>query len=64
MNTSKAVSDDYDMIVQFFDITHSFLERVAMLEHRMPDMWEFQKSLLDVFKALPILCEHTDHVQQ
>lgn len=56
MNASKAVSDDYDMILQFFDITHSFLERVSMLENRMPGIREFQKFLLDVFKALLTLC--------
>ena len=38
MNASKAVSEDYDMIVQFFDIVNSFLERVSMLEDRIPDM--------------------------
>ena len=37
MNASKAVSDDYDMILPFFEIMTSFLERVSMLEGRMPE---------------------------
>jgi len=40
------------MVVQFFDIVHSFLERVSMLENRMPDLKPFQVFLLRVFKAL------------
>lgn len=56
MNASKAVSEDYDMIVSFFDINHSFLERVSMLEGRMPDMWQFQKFLTNVFSSLLRLC--------
>ncbi len=38
MNASKAVSDDYDMIVAFFDIMNSFLERISLLEKRMPQV--------------------------
>jgi hypothetical protein len=56
MNASKAVSDDYDMIVQFFDIVNSFLERVSMLEDRIPDMRPFQLHLMKVFKSLLVLC--------
>jgi len=36
MNASKAVSEDYEMIVSFFDIMHSFLERISMLEKKLP----------------------------
>jgi hypothetical protein len=56
MTASKAVSDDYDMIVQFFDIVNSFLERVSMLEGRIPDMRPFQLHLMKVFKSLLVLC--------
>ncbi|KAH8893455.1 hypothetical protein GQ53DRAFT_840505 [Thozetella sp. PMI_491] len=52
MSASKAVSEDYDMVVQFFDIMNSFLERIAMLENRMPDLKQFQVFLMNVFKSL------------
>lgn len=56
MNASKAVSEDYDMIVTFFDIMHSFLDRVSMLENRVPKEAPFQKFLINVFTALLTLC--------
>ena len=55
MNASRAVSDDYDLIVSFFDIMNSFLERVSMLESRMPDEWQFRHFLVNVFSAIMTL---------
>lgn len=55
MNASKVVSEDYDMIVSFFDIMNSFLERVSMLQSRMPSEWQFRRFLVNVFSAMMTL---------
>ncbi|SPO01191.1 uncharacterized protein DNG_03938 [Cephalotrichum gorgonifer] len=55
MNASNAVSQDYDMIISFFDIMHSFLERISMLESRMPGEWQFRRFLINVFSAMMTL---------
>ena len=55
MNASRAVSEDYDMIVSFFDVMNSFLERISMLESRMPGEWQFRRFLVNVFSAMMTL---------
>ena len=55
MNASKAVSEDYDMIVSFFDVMNSFLQRISMLESRMPPEWQFRRFLINVFSAMMTL---------
>ncbi|SPO05139.1 uncharacterized protein DNG_07825 [Cephalotrichum gorgonifer] len=40
------------MIISFFDIMNSFLERISTLENRMPNEWQFRKFLVNVFSAL------------
>lgn len=55
MNASKVVSEDYDLIVSFFDVMNSFLERVSMLESRMPSEWQFRRFLVNVFSAMMTL---------
>ncbi|MBE3041805.1 AAA family ATPase [Candidatus Bathyarchaeota archaeon] len=55
MNASRAVSDDYDMIISFFDVMNSFLERVSMLESRMPGERPFRRFLVNVFSAMMTL---------
>ena len=55
MNASKVVSEDYDMIISFFDVMNSFLERVSMLESRMPSEWQFRRFLINVFSAMMTL---------
>lgn len=55
MNASRAVSDDFDLIVSFFDIMNSFLERISMLESRMPGEWQFRRFLVNVFSAMMTL---------
>lgn len=52
LNASKVVSEDYDLIVSFFDIMNSFLERVSILENRMPNEWQFKKFLVNVFSSM------------
>lgn len=55
MNASKVVSEDYDMIISFFDVMNSFLERISILESRMPNEAVFKKFLVNVFSALMTL---------
>ncbi|KAH7141733.1 hypothetical protein EDB81DRAFT_760586 [Dactylonectria macrodidyma] len=55
MNASRAVSEDYEMIVSFFDVMNSFLERISMLESRMPGEWQIRRFLVNVFSAMMTL---------
>jgi hypothetical protein len=55
MNASRAVSEDYDMIVSFFDIMNSFLERISLLESRKPSDRQFNRFLVNVFSAMMTL---------
>lgn len=56
MSASKAVSDDYDMIESFFDIMNSFLERLQILETKLPDSKNFKAVLMRVFVSLLGIC--------
>jgi hypothetical protein len=55
MNASKHVSEDYDMIESFFDIMQSFLQRLSLLENKIPAQRAFQEFLIKVFSSLLIL---------
>lgn len=52
MNASKAVSEDYDLIVSFFELMNSFLERISMLEGRSPELSPFPRFLMNVFHCM------------
>ena len=52
MNASKHVSDDYDMIESFFSIMQSFLQRLSLLENKVPPQKAFQTFLINVFSSL------------
>lgn len=52
MSASRTVSEDYDMIVSFFDIMNSFLERISLLESRRPSEQQFSRFLVNVFSAM------------
>ncbi|EON98245.1 hypothetical protein UCRPA7_6226 [Phaeoacremonium minimum UCRPA7] len=56
MSASKAVSDDYDMIESFFDIMNAFLERLQILESKLPDSKNFKAVLMRVFVSLLGIC--------
>ncbi|KAI1856640.1 uncharacterized protein JN550_013747, partial [Neoarthrinium moseri] len=64
MNASKAVSDDLDMIVSFFDIMKAFLSRVSLLEERTPPERQFRQFLMNVFSALLTMCAIATKIQQ
>jgi hypothetical protein len=52
MTASKHVSDDYDMIEGFFSIMQSFLQRLSLLEDKIPPQRAFQAFLVNVFSSL------------
>ncbi|KAL1884038.1 hypothetical protein Daus18300_000147 [Diaporthe australafricana] len=52
MTASKHVSEDYDMIESFFDVMHSFILRLSLLENKIPAQLAFQKHLIFVFSSL------------
>lgn len=52
MTASKHVSEDYDMIESFFDLMHSFISRLSLLENKIPAQAAFQKHLIQVFSSL------------
>lgn len=52
MNASGHVSEDYDMIEGFFGIIQSFLQRLSLLEDKIPTQKAFQKFLINVFSSL------------
>lgn len=56
LNASKNVSKDYDLIEKFFDIMQSFLQRLSLLEGRIPQQEVFQQHVIKVFSSLLTLC--------
>ncbi|KAI0129137.1 hypothetical protein BJ170DRAFT_682921 [Xylariales sp. AK1849] len=52
MNAAKGVSDDYDIIESFFDIMNGFLERLSLLESKLPPEKVYQGLLMRVFTAI------------
>ena len=53
---AKSISEDYDRIISFYDEMNSFLERVSILEHRLPRVKAFRTILMRVFSALMNIC--------
>jgi hypothetical protein len=56
LNASQAVSDDYDLILNFFDSMNSFLERMSLLEHRLPKDRAYQVFVVNVLESLLVVC--------
>lgn len=52
ITASKKVTEDYDMIESFFDVMHSFILRLSLLENKIPAQAAFQKHLIIVFSSL------------
>lgn len=52
ITASKHVSEDYDIIESFFDVMHTFIMRLSLLENKIPVQVEFQKHLICVFSSL------------
>ncbi|KAL1647975.1 hypothetical protein SLS58_002299 [Diplodia intermedia] len=53
---SKNVSKDYDVIYTFFDIQHSFLERISIIEKKVPNIEIYQTIMMRVFTSILDLC--------
>ncbi|KAH7417705.1 hypothetical protein BKA64DRAFT_769875 [Cadophora sp. MPI-SDFR-AT-0126] len=56
MKASKNVSEDYDQIAAFFDIMSSMLERLSLLESKLPSAKNYKTILMRVFSSLMGLC--------
>lgn len=54
--TCKGQSADYDVVTAFFEDMNNFLQRVTILEGRVPDYRAYQACLMDVFTALLMMC--------
>lgn len=52
MTASSQVSADYDMIEGFFSIMRSLLQRLSLLENKIPVEKTFQTFLINVFSSL------------
>lgn len=52
----KSVTKDYDAVANFFEEMNSFLQRVSIIEKRVPQKKAYQNALMDVFASLLSLC--------
>lgn len=52
----KSQRADYDVVVNFFEDMNSFLQRVTIIEKRVPAKKAYQNALMDVFTAMLSLC--------
>ncbi|KAH7129470.1 hypothetical protein B0J13DRAFT_138680 [Dactylonectria estremocensis] len=56
LQAAKDVSDDYDVVVIFYDNATALLSRVGLLENRVPERGKFKDRLVDVFRSILELC--------
>ncbi|KAF8860934.1 hypothetical protein BDZ45DRAFT_293513 [Acephala macrosclerotiorum] len=56
MKASKNVSTDYDQVSAFFEIMYSLMERLALLETKLPSAKNYKTILMRVFTSLMGLC--------
>ncbi|KAK3357835.1 hypothetical protein B0T25DRAFT_499441 [Lasiosphaeria hispida] len=56
MTASKHVSEDYDMIESFFGLMNTFMQRMSLLEGKLPREAAYQKPLVKVFCSMLGLC--------
>ena len=61
LKAAKDVSADYDRIIGFYDEMNSFLERVSIIEHRLPSVPAYRTILMRVFSALMNICGIATH---
>ncbi|CAM1507730.1 Fc.00g045780.m01.CDS01 [Cosmosporella sp. VM-42] len=52
----RQVSADYDIVVVFFEDMNSFLQRIVILETRLPKYKAYQNCLMDVFTSFLTMC--------
>ena len=56
LSACKAVSAQYDVIINFFEDLNVFLQRVTIIEKRVPRQRAYQNTLMDVFASLLNMC--------
>jgi hypothetical protein len=56
ISTAKNVSADYDVIEAFLDVMGTFLQRLTLLEGKLPPEEAYRKRLMKVFCSLLKLC--------
>nr|CEG05133.1 unnamed protein product [Fusarium clavum] len=56
MGACRLVSADYDTVTVFFEDMKSFLQRILILENRLPKSRHYQVCVLEVFASFLIMC--------
>ncbi|EED16285.1 conserved hypothetical protein [Talaromyces stipitatus ATCC 10500] len=56
MQSFADVSADYDKIMGFFEFTHRFLDRMSIIDQKLPDMPQFQRCVSRVFSSILKIC--------
>ncbi|KAH7310782.1 hypothetical protein B0I35DRAFT_357885 [Stachybotrys elegans] len=56
LQACRSLSADYDVVVVFFDDMNSFLQRIIILETRLPAHKAYQNCLMDVFNSFLSMC--------
>ncbi|KAF7563389.1 hypothetical protein G7046_g719 [Stylonectria norvegica] len=56
LSACRQVSADYDIVVAFFEDMNSFLQRIVILETRVPKYKAYQNCLMDVFTSFLNMC--------
>lgn len=56
LTACRQVSADYDVVVVFFEDMNSFLQRIVILETRLPKYKAYENCLMDVFTSFLSMC--------
>ena len=56
LKACKQVSADYDVVTAFFEDMNSFLQRITILETRLPKYQAYRNCLMDVFTSILTMC--------
>ncbi|KAJ4290854.1 hypothetical protein N0V90_010049 [Kalmusia sp. IMI 367209] len=56
LSACKQVSADYDVVTAFFEDMNAFLQRITILESRLPSYPAYRNCLMDVFTSVLEMC--------
>ncbi|KAK2739310.1 NACHT and TPR domain-containing protein [Colletotrichum kahawae] len=56
LSACRKVSADYDIVMVFFEDMNSFLQRIVILETRLPKYNAYQNCLMEVFTSFLTMC--------
>ncbi|KAF1970445.1 hypothetical protein BU23DRAFT_600982 [Bimuria novae-zelandiae CBS 107.79] len=56
LSACRQVSADYDVVTAFFEDMNSFLQRITILESRLPSYPAYRNCLMDVFTSVLEMC--------